>query len=706
LKKRNGEREKSFFFVISNREFFLKKRESLKMSKRKAQYIEEEASRESADMRSKHKRQSATVPDVDLSGAMARLKLEHETATQNSMAGGPPFKDAAVSLQVPLDPRAEAAERSKHSFVTGQEPHLMKNWCGAGGSSVMNVGDIYTPVRARGGTQPGYMDMASAVEASAWVPMVPAPVQPTPGEVLLVANVLPQGGVLIGSRDGRSAYHIVRGIGGGSYGGIFSAFSVNLANMQDVPNSEVALKLMPINPAMFVAGSQQGQPKRLSPRAINGAFVQYVLQRSYGGCMPYTVCMHNAFMLAVPEVPPRTGVQWHAVIIMEKMDGNVLDLIRSRELLEMKTPERYATVLKLACKMARAVFDLELQRIFHDDIKPQNFLYRKLGPGDYEVKVTDFDLGAFAGRTEGTVDNYRLATEAVKESTRGNFDRDSQAWASVPGVRYLMRAAATTTEFYKPPEYDLVRMVMSGMVGEDITAKLAVSSHMLQMPLPPMAQGAITHVGEFMPFRNKNIYNADWLSRMMAFELVSSIREMFLAAGLSPHYTVDRRYPADIMQPQGTMTHRTATTLIRMAPDGAENIVPPTPAYDSAPRLQEWERLRSHTVHPSYPDQTQVSGLSELNRMLASVMAPRRPDPINKSVHHAMQLVTVSPGNVQTLCADQDNFAVVRPTTGEVLRILLDAAAKGRIINAQNARVNSIPTSVPTSLSADLLMIQ
>jgi serine/threonine protein kinase len=352
---------------------------------------------------------------------------------------------------------------------------------------------------------------------------------------------------------------------------------------------------------------------------------------------------------------------------------------------------------------------LELQRIFHDDIKPQNFLYRRIGADNFEIKVTDFDLGAFAGRTEHDVDNYSLASAVIKDVTRGNLDRDSQSWANVPGVRYLMRSRVETTELYKPPEYDLLKMLMKGMVGEDVSARVAASQHMLQMPLPPMEPGRMAHISNFLPFRNKNIFNADWLSRMMAYELVSSIREMVLAAGLSPHYTVDRRYPADIMQASSSMAPRAATTLIRMAPDGAENIVPPLPAYDSPARLREWERLRLNTVHPTYTDQAQAQGVGILNALIANVIAPRTPDATNHSVHIAMGLVTVSPGNVQTLCATQANFAVVRPTTGEVLKALLDSAIRGRVISAGGDRgieVSAIPTSVQTSLSADLLMTQ
>jgi serine/threonine protein kinase len=662
---------------------------------------------------------------------MNRLKLEHETLTQNSMGSPPELVGAAMSLQVPRNPTSEAIDRSAHSFELGQEPHLIKNWCGAGGSSIIGTGGVYTPVVPKivqeltQNAPRGYADVPSGSETSVWVPMIPTQFQ---GETILVPNNPPSGGAFIGSRDGKSAYRVFRSIGGGTYGGVFLASRVNVHDMSDAPNGKMALKIMPIESSFFVEDPRPDHPKRLSPRAVNGALVQYIFQRSYGGCMPYSVCMHDAFMLAIPahatsdagsssgaSAGPSSGagaMRWHAVIVMEAMDGNVMDLIRSEEILSMPPSRRYAVVLKLACKMARAVFDLELQRIFHDDIKPQNFLFRRLGvSGEYEIKVTDFDLGAFAGRSnvstaKESIDNAKLASEIIKESTRGNLDRDSDLWKNVPGIRLLLRANADTTKFYKPPEYDLVKLITKGMLGSNVSAELSLSARMLDMPLPPMVAKTVSGVGDFAVFRSKNIFNADWLSRMMAFELISSIREMFLSAGLSPHYSVHRLYPVDIMVPQGKTVNRSATTLIRMAPDGDDNIVPPIPAWNDPSRMLVWSHLRSTTVHPSNLDSKQMDGLKSINTMIANVLAPRTPDAQNRAVHHAMRSISVSPGNIQTLCASQDNFVAVRPTTGDVLRTLLDAAVRGNIIPANNFHINSIPTSVQTSLSADLLMAQ
>lgn len=668
------------------------------MSKRKAQELEGQMAQLFSAQQSKHSRQAAAVPAMELREMLPKLKTEHELRTQGSMPGLAAHKSLALSLQVPADPRAETEMRRKFSFLPENEPALIKNWCGVGGKSIMGPGGLYTPIRSLGAQHSGYADMGSIAEASAWQPMVPAQVGG-----IDVPNLLPPNGVLIGSRDGKSAYHLTKVLGGGTYGGVFFALRVNVKDMQDIPNSGVALKIMRLHPEAFVDTSQPGVTKKLSPKAVNGAFIQYVFQRSYGGCMPFSVCMHDAFLLAIPLNSLPGNINWNAVIVMENMQGSLLDLVRAPEILNLPVKRRYSVILNLICKMVRAIFDLELQRIFHDDIKPQNFLFRKLSDGEYEVKVTDFDLGSFAGRTQDIIDNFNLQTAIIKESTRGNLDRTDQNWGNVRSINYLLGAQASTTAWYSPPEYDLVKLLNSGMQGEDISAEMANKQRRFRLPLPTMAVGTIAHVSEFTSFKNKNVYNADWLSRMMAFELICTMRHIFLDAGLAPHYTVHHTYPADILVPNGPMVTRGAHTLIRMAAEGAQNIVPPVPAYTDGERLRTWRHLREQTVSTTNVDQSQIWGVTAINTMIANVIAPKTPEVTDPATYFPMEIITTSAGIDEMLCANQENFKKIRPTVGEVLTTLMDAVLHEGRARVPEIQSPAIPVSVQTALSADLI---
>lgn len=586
------------------------------MRKRTAQEIENDASRASAQMR----RQMG----VGTSQIMG-FKTEHEAADQRSTSAPTPI-DLQMEIRTIFD---------CHSLTSECEPTLMKNWCIPGRRLGVGVGELRTPVKTQGTDQ----------------------INPS-GSVLFGINPTESTakGALIKSPDGKSVYRIIRDIGKSA----FLASAVDVSTTKDIAGKEVVLKIVSTQPHF---------PMDSTPEA----FARYVLQRSYGECIPSAVHMRDAFMFAAP-----TETNLNVVIAMEKMDGNVLDLIRNVEALQMCPAARYAIVLELACKMARAVFDLELQQVFHDNIKPQNFLCRKLGGNKCEVKVTDFDLGTLAGEMRSTT-----------KIARGELDENVRKWVHIPGVRYLLHSKDVATELYKPPEYKLVRAMIHKM-GESL------SRNAVGMRLPNMDS-----LEDSVDFMNKNMFNTDWLSRMMAFELIASIREMFLAAGVSPYYTADCDYPVDIMNPHGSLSKRAASTLVRMDFNGPHNIAPSSPTCDTARRMTVWNNLRLNTVHLRDLRSEQMQGAEIINNLIANVLAPNVPKSLDGSVHCPIGLVEISAGNVQTLCANRSNFATIRPTTYEVLKILMGAAAK----SGSDASAISIPTSTQSVLNANILMM-
>ena len=81
----------------------------------------------------------------------------------------------------------------------------------------------------------------------------------------------------------------------------------------------------------------------------------------------------------------------HDCIVMQKMDGNLLDLIRGNDL-------NASQIKSIITQLLRAGQFLEKKGMCHRDIKPENIGYIKNG-NSYDVKLMDFGLCKYFGET-------------------------------------------------------------------------------------------------------------------------------------------------------------------------------------------------------------------------------------------------------------------------------------------------------------------
>jgi hypothetical protein len=270
----------------------------------------------------------------------------------------------------------------------------------------------------------------------------------------------------------------------------------------------------------------------------NELFTRYVLQRSYYWCISNIVCMQDAFIFKVVTADQAPG--WYGVIVLEKMDGNILDLLNSEQFSAMSIEERYEDVMMVVCKMVKVMCDLEAHGMPHDDVRLSNFLYRLIGPREYEIKVTDCDLSSF-----------QFDSMLHDELSSPRFRNDASSfWFDHPGVRYARRMERAEMK-YEPPECAMLRLLEEGMSfnGRDVSSELdvAVRDGLLDPNAIPPAivfrfhrqnSGDFVHhqqvkrLGsrDIFDFRSGYMFNLDWLGRMIAFEMMGAVREIFLVA--------------------------------------------------------------------------------------------------------------------------------------------------------------------------------
>jgi serine/threonine protein kinase len=587
--------------------------------------------------------------------------------------------------------------------------HTMQNWC-TPDPGFMGGGSVYTTVRSTGN---GYEILIPKISSSSpgdvWNPFDPKNGRPV--------DSIPPGGLLIGSKRGNSAYRITGILGKGEYGVVFRARNVDPSTMADA-DENMALKFMLIKSKDLIESQQHGQPERIGmdvnrkqrsllvPRSTHGLFLHYIMQMSYAGCIPDTMPVHNVFFFASPDGVDGS-VQWCMVIATELMDGNIEDILSSHKFREMGTRERLENALEISCKMTRAVHNLETHGIFNDDIKLQNFLCSNTEDRGCIIKVMDFDLGFIANRMlKVSDDNDRLSMQVVMDYARNNPNGEGDApWVNDPGTRYITRPSKCS--HFQPPEYDITSTIIKRMEGMG-SSKFATAIGNDPSSLHHLVVSTDIHVptgetrsndSDILKFRMKSVYNADWLSRMIAFELTCTIREIFILAGLSPHYDPSTgEYPSDMRPNTGPKKSikRCACSLVRMMPDGDDNIYPPEPAYDTPEGLIGWRMLRNNTVDPKNIDPKYIDDVKELNDMIARVIAPM--DTPNPTTHLPMRSIQTVNSN-ELLCSNIDMSN--RPTTGELLRFMV------KIARRCNVRMNmeGSPLSTRETLNTNVIAI-
>lgn len=97
----------------------------------------------------------------------------------------------------------------------------------------------------------------------------------------------------------------------------------------------------------------------------------------------------------------RTKSGLHGCIVMERMDGSLLDLFEDFENLNPKLQLEAVRLWALACHtIASALIDLHSHKIYHLDIKPGNVLYVRIPVGNgIRMKLVDLGLSCYIGGT-------------------------------------------------------------------------------------------------------------------------------------------------------------------------------------------------------------------------------------------------------------------------------------------------------------------
>jgi serine/threonine protein kinase len=325
----------------------------------------------------------------------------------------------------------------------------------------------------------------------------------------------PLEGVVIAAQDSSKAYRIRRYIGKGAYGVVYSAQVLNPKTLQPAePSVWVAIKFQPIqHDEMAHARREGGRVWVPHPGKFVDAFLHYSTQAVYRGCMPTAVCIYDVILYVRPEtVDPGSPLSWYVAVVMEHMHKAVdaiTDIKSDAGFAQKPYEERFLFLYNIFLKMCRAVIDLELQQVFQNDIKPENFLVSDSAAT--LVKINDYDLGCMASRT-GSAMNNQLRQFYVLQMTEGRVDIAAIPWL-IGSSRHpdMLSCKTTTTDWYAPPEYSYVGELLS---------------------LGPKEN--------FKTVAQNTIGNGTWMSRMMAFQLAVMFRHMCLLADLDAGF--DRKH--------------------------------------------------------------------------------------------------------------------------------------------------------------------
>ena len=562
-------------------------------------------------------------------------------------------EESSVSLRIQTRKPQDIESSKRHSFDT--RPDVVTSWKVRSMIKANSRSSIFTMV-----------DPASvrtelpAQVASSWSPMVLGK------DGRLTFSVIdPKKPIYISAKDSSRGYRIDRGVSSGGYGSIYFATSTK--------GSPVALKFIKVHKNLLIRVDSEdgsGSANIISPGTVAGLFTHYVLQRSYGGCMPMTVCLYDTFLFARPSTAdPKSPVEWYIVMAMEKMKGDVMRMVWESYTHDISADVKFVKCIKLFTKMTRAIFDLEVQSIFHNDIKPQNFLYND----DGTVKVTDFDLGCFASRMRGVGENSALLLrQFINYNTDGAVDTSKDPWAHNKQTIAFMKCIFKTTINYEPPEYKYMRDMWD--LAESVNDKQKVRE-----------------------IDVSTLNNPDWLSRMMAYQLICSFRELILFAGLnSPYYnaTSPGFYPIDVGNPGGVARPKVkASDYIKMDFDGDFSIAPTTGNKIS---LYKTIRLNS-VVLQNIRDENVRNVVKEFNEKLATVIAPKIPDRADPSTE-----LRVNPKTF--LSVGDMNPDTVRPTIPMLMKFMTNLSERLHIVAPDITRDANI--SVPGDISAEMNISQ
>lgn len=517
----------------------------------------------------------------------------------------PNAEERAASIKIPAEPAKYAdVLRESGSFADDKKPGIVTSWNLRDTAAIDLQGNVYMMMERAPGAH-SISDMASIPKASAWVPHAQ--------DGGMDVTAVPEGNpYYITSRNMQKGYAIIGAIAKGGYGTVYDAIRINPRNVGNVgpsapQDSRVAIK--------FVLAKSirtgEGDAAVISPGSVAGMFINYAIQRSYGGCMPFTVCMQDIFLYAKPKnsLSDNPEMDWYVAIVMERMSGHIGHLVNTMEFRRvipghMQHPrvltERIKAFGLLMSKCCRAIYDLELLRIWHNDIKPSNFLWKG---SDSVVQVTDFDISVFAQyMSRGREEPYEAARAAyIRARTDGGVDVRQEPWRSDGDTADLLGSFLQTTSFYEPPEYRKISDLLGRGSGQSDQNKAKLK--------------ALT------------IHRAEWWSRMMLYQLIATFRELCLETGLNqPYYVPYTRekvsakiqtpspreapfvgtYVKDVTLPNAmAASNRSergfAFKFNQMKFDQGDGCIAPCPVGTPfSTRLEAWRKIRSSTINIDY----------------------------------------------------------------------------------------------------------
>lgn len=162
-------------------------------------------------------------------------------------------------------------------------------------------------------------------------------------------------------------------IGGGTYGSVYKAVVLD-RNKQTI---KVIVKLT-------------NKPFSSPPKDYINEVLTMWDNSSDPRCEIYATCLYGVFKSRFGSADPRN---FYYGIVMEEMDGNLMHLCRSIGANPQNTDEsKLYFLIYCGLHMIYDVWRLHERGYFHNDIKPTNFLYKRMDNGQYRIKLADFGL--------------------------------------------------------------------------------------------------------------------------------------------------------------------------------------------------------------------------------------------------------------------------------------------------------------------------
>lgn len=161
-------------------------------------------------------------------------------------------------------------------------------------------------------------------------------------------------------------------------------------------------------------------------------------------CTTSVTCVHSAFRVNFSGSP--NPKEYYFGLIMERMDADLRTLASNVGFLEnLLDEQRLMFLIFVAIHIFSIVKEIHALEFAHNDIKPQNFLYRKVPQSPYvEIKIGDFGIGC-------------AKNPEVINGVHAKIQNEYNAITKDPTVtvqKAEIQCSYKSTEFYRLSEYD------------------------------------------------------------------------------------------------------------------------------------------------------------------------------------------------------------------------------------------------------------